>query len=329
MSLDQLNFTTTKKFVSWTVQATLILDTYLQRTTGVIGIIVNIFFVLLLSHGSLKHKIYGFLSVRQLTSLMACLVLAATNDNCLECYRELEWQVYYFVYILITFRIFSIASFISDIFLIFNRYFEIEKKTTFFKRLSKKLNLSISLSFPFLLALPCFFIFSVGKNTLNQKYLFKFNDFGESVFLRVYLFGLFLIDIILIFLFVFINILSVLKFKDLMKRHASLTGNTVTTRKAENRFTKMVLFLSIIISQTRVIDLIISIFLRINAIAPNLFNESSRQNIIFLKGLSNLSINMAFAFDGLIYLRMDRKIWNLVFNFRKSKKVILLKSDAY
>jgi len=172
----------------WAVQGTFILDIYVNRALGGLGVLVNLFFVILLSHRTLKHKIYDFLWCRQFINLIACLPLAASNGFCFTCDFNSAWLIYYTWFNGVTIRAFSLASFISDILLISNRFFEIIKKTTFLKRLSKTLNLFICFSFSLIIFLPCYFAVFVVKDPLTGVFKFTFNDFGSSVYFKVYIF---------------------------------------------------------------------------------------------------------------------------------------------
>jgi len=100
-----------------------------------------------------------------------------------------------------------------------------------------------------------------------------------------------------------------------MERHADLTGNQTEARKAERRFTKMVFLLSAITSVTRIIDMVASIFNRISVVSPGTFDQGTLELIIFSKSLTVILINIALAFDALVFLRMDKNIWGLALSF--------------
>ncbi len=300
----------------WVVQGSYILDNIVSRSIGCIGILVNLFFVIILSHRTLRHKIYDFLWCRQFTSLLTCLSVVASNGFCFGCDYESERLAYYSWYIALTIRVFSLASFISDILLIFNRYFEVCQKNTFLRRLSKKVNLFISFSIPFILSLPSFFAATVVKVPLNGKFELTLNIFGASNYFRLYFFLLFLMEIVIpLITLLWMNIVSVFKFKYVMERHGNLTGNQIDTRKAERRFTRMVFLLSAITSVTRIIDMITSIFNRLSIISPSSFDQGRLELLLFSKGITVILINIALAFDALVFLKMDKNIWELILSY--------------
>jgi hypothetical protein len=300
----------------WAVQGTYILDNIVSRSIGGIGILVNLFFVIIISHRTLRHKIYDFLWCRQFTNLLTCLSVAASYGFCFGCEYDSEWLPYYTWYIVIAIRGLLLASFISDILLMSNRYFEVCQKATFLRRLSKKLNLFSCLSFSFIICVPAIFAVYVVKVPLNGKFKLTLNIFGSSIYYKLYLFLTFLIDTVIALLTLLsINIVTVYKFKNVMDRHADLTGNQTEARKAERRFTRMVFLLSAITSVTRIIDMVTSIFNRLLVIAPSAFDQGDVELILFAKSITVIFINIALAFDALVYLRMDKNIWGLILNF--------------
>ncbi len=156
MFLNVSNSTLVEPFYPWGVQGIYILDNIVSRSIGGIGILVNLCFVIILNHRTLRHKIYDFLWCRQFTSLLTCLSVAASYGFCFDCEYDSERLAYYSLYIALAIRGLSLASFISDLLLIFNRYFKICRKTTSLGRISKKCNLFICYSFSFIVCLPAF-----------------------------------------------------------------------------------------------------------------------------------------------------------------------------
>ncbi len=316
------NSTLNAPIYPWAVQGTFILDNYISKVLGGAGLLVNLFFVVLFSQKNLKHKIYNFLWCRQFTNLIACLPLVASNGFCFRCPYSSEWLGYYTWFNACTIRACSLASFISDIFLIFYRYFEISKKTTFLKRLSIKLHILICFSFSFIAVLPGYFSVYVVE-VENGTYKQTLNVFGVSFYFKLYFLLIFLIEIVIpLFTLLFMNVLSVFKFKNLMERHSDLTGNQAESKKAEDRFTKIAIVLSAITSITRLIDLFTSTLNRISIISPNTFDQGTLELISFSKSLSVTFIDIAFAFDALVYLRMDKNIWRLILSLIGLNRVI-------
>jgi hypothetical protein len=326
MFLNVSNSTLVVPVYPWAVQGTYILDNIVSRSIGGIGILVNLFFVIILSHRNLRHKVYDFLWCRQFTSLLTCLSVAASNGFCFDCEYDSERLAYYSLYIALAIRGLSLASFISDLLLIFNRYFKICRKTTFLGRISKKWNLFICYSFSFIACLPAFLAIYVVKVPLNGNFKLTLNVFGASIYYKLYLFLTFLIEIVIpLFTLLLMNSVSIFKFKRVIERYADLTGNQIKARKVERRFTRMVFYLSAITSVTRIIDMVTSIFIRISVISPSTFEQGTLELILFSKSISVILINIGLAFDALVYLRMDKNIWTLILSYTgRSNRVFFI-----
>ncbi len=254
---------------------------------------------------------------------MALILVVANIGNCKDCEYKFEWMAYYSLYSIVILRIFTLSAFISDILMIFNRYLEIIGKQNYLNHLSKKSNLLICFLFPAICTLPYYFAFDIVKSVRKGSYIKQLNEFGVSGVFAAYFFLMFLIETVIpLAIHLFLNIVSIYKFKNLMERHANLTNNQTEARMAEVRFTKMVLLLSFITSVTRILDLIFTIGNRIYYIAPYLFQPGAGDKIMFAKSLSNLIVYGAFALDVLVYLIMDNNLWRLISTITGLDKVI-------
>jgi len=251
------------------------------------------------------------------------LQIAASNVFCFGCSYDFEWLAYYSWSTQINIRILLLASYISDILLILNRYFEIAQKATFLSRLSKKLNLLICFAASFIPFFPAYFAVHIFKIPLQETFKVAWNVFGLSDYFKVFVFVLFLFEAFVpLFIFFCVSIVSKFKFKRLMQRHGDLTGNQTDASHAEARFTKLVLIFATITLLTRIGDLIATVFGRLASVSPDTFNKSSRELITISKSFSFFFINIALALDGLIYLRMDKNIWALILRITKRNRVI-------
>jgi len=163
------------------------------------------------------------------------------------------------------------------------------------------------------------------KVLLYGKFKLTLNVFGSSIYFKLYLPFLLLIEVLIPLLTLLLaNIVTVYKFKHVMDRHADLTGNQTEARKAERHFTRIVFLLSAITSVTRMIDMVASIFNRISVVSPGTFGQGTLQLIIFSKSIAVNFINIALAFDALVFLRMDKNIWSLILSSTgRNNKVII------
>ncbi len=306
----------------WASQATLIIDSYISRTVAGIGVLFNIAFIVLLKHRVLKHKLYGFMWCRAVCNLMALALIAANIGSCMDCEYQYEWMAYYSWLNPLFLRTSTLSAFISDIFLIADRYFEINRKENFFSRLSKTRNLLISILVPNLLALPFHFAVDIVRAS-NGSYYKKFSEFGRSwVFIACYFVSFFVETLIPLAFHLFLNIASIFKFKRFMDRHAHLTGNETDAKKSEEKFTKMVIIISAITSITRILDLIVTIGNRTNNLAASLLSPGTQDLIKLSRSLMNLILYATFAFDASIYLKMDNNLSKLILRLTGLDKVV-------
>ncbi len=312
MSTNQTNLTTVPINL-WAVQTTIFIYIYVNRSVGLIGILGNLMFLIILTNKKLKHKIYDFLLVRQITHIIFCVVITMFIDNCFDCQRESTWFTYYAWFISCTVRTSLLAAFISDIILSLNRYSDINRQRNFLINLSKRKNLLICLFLPLILSIPTYFPIHVDQYQPTGKYRLKFNQVGLSLYFQAYTFVLFLFETIIPLLtFLLLNILSVIKFKRQMAIHSGFSQHQNRSRTSENRFTRMVLILSIVTSFVRFIDLTGSFISRFSYMSPNI-SQSQLEILTFLKCLSVLIVNLDLSFDFLIYIKMDVNLWNLIF----------------
>ncbi len=298
----------------WQTIANDILNNYISRTIGVVGILLNFSFVVLLRHQSLQHKVYDFMWTKTMCNLVACLMAAGYLDICFDCTFEYEWMAYYSWYNRVAARASSLSVFISEIFLIYNRYSEIKKKKFFWIKFSKELNFLICILVGFLIMLPI----ALGKDIIespkiNGTFTTKFNKIGSSIYFTVYVYAVFFFEsVVPVSVMVYLNVVTVYNFKKIMKKHGHLTKNKSAAKQAEASFTKMVIFLSTFISITRFIDLITITLKRLTVINQKLFEPETIELITFLKNLSDFFLTTCFALYSLVLLRMDKNLFKLI-----------------
>jgi len=305
----------------WAKVGSFIIDRYLSRITGGLGVLLNFLFAIMLLHKDLKHKIYDFYWCRCICNLMVSLLVTGYVTNCFSCSYESYWSAIYGWYILtMNLRVFSLSSFISDIFLVLNRFCEITKKDFFLAKMTKKLNLLICFLFPLTLSVPSYLAFTLVK-TENMFYM-GLTEFGNSRWFTVYYLGLFLLETIVPLSVQFIlYFVSVYKFKRVMYIHGHLTKNQTAARKAEVRFTKSTFLLGSICMVGRVFDLTSTVFTRLVLLYPTLFSRKIVSIISFFKSITNFILYFVHAFDSIVYIKMDRNLWKLILKTFKISKV--------
>lgn len=304
----------------WTETATDIIEAYLIRIVGAIGVCFNIFLAVILLNKRLKHNIYN---CRAVCSLSVSLLGLGFVRKCFVCENGNNWLAFYSFYIsVITLRQCMLASLISDLFLISNRFLEIIKKKTFLSKMSKSLNLLVCFLFSVLISLPVYFSVEIVETKTNQ-FEKQLTEFGTSKLYSAYLLFVLFIESILPILFLStLNVVSVLKFKRLMAKKGHLTKNRTEGKLAEIRFTKMVLILTTICLLSRAMDFAVSSIYRLTIIEDSIFSPTSIRLLLFLMSLIHLFLFSVQALDGLVYVMMDMNLWRLILVTFKLKKVI-------
>ncbi len=305
----------------WAKVGLFIIDTYLSRIAGGAGVLLNLLFAIMLLHKDLKHKIYDFFWCRCICNFMVCLLAVGYVSNCFSCLYESYWSAIYGWFIFATnLRVFSFASFVSDIFLVLNRFCEITKKDFFLAKMTKKLNLLICFLFPLTLSVPSYLAFTIVKT--QNMFSLGLAEFGNSRWFTVYYLGIFLIETIVpLSVQSILYSVSVYKFKRVMNIHGHLTRNQTAARKAEVRFTKTSFLLGSICMVSRLFDLTTSVFTLSVVLYPTLFTQKSINIISFFKSLTNFILYFVHAFDSIIYIKMDKNLWKLILKTFKINKV--------
>jgi hypothetical protein len=179
---------TTGVDLQWAIDLTEIISNYVIRITGGAGILVNLLLAILLLNKRLKHKIYDYFWCRSICSLSVCILSAGYVGNCYNCVSDSYWFLFYQWYInFIGIRMFSLSCFISDIFLIVNRYLQITRKQNFFSKMSKTLTLFICFILPISLCVPFYFIYDIVMVPKTNKFTIELNNFGLSIISFYYL----------------------------------------------------------------------------------------------------------------------------------------------
>ncbi len=283
---------------------------YLNRFVGFVGAVLNLLSLIVMSNKSLIHHIYTFFWCRQFCSLIVC-VLACGWVNTLEfdVPNTYNYQFYSHTIISVPFRLALTSSSISDVILILKRYFIITDKKVFLLNMSKLTNLTICFLFPICMYTPCFFMYEIQPTTNKDEFVMKLTNFGISPVFQVYLGTISLICIcISVFALGVFNTLSVIFFREKMKRKGHLLKNKTATRRAEVAHTKMVIILTTICFVTRLIDTVVGISVMFMVLKILDFSADVESRIRILYEWSCLMIVSAHALDVLVYIVMDSNL---------------------
>ena len=234
----------------------LIIRDYFSRIVSGLGIFLNLIFLVILLSKKLKNSIYSYLWSRSFCNLIVCifgLVYMDPPDQRLD--RPLYLQIHQVIISGFTIRTVLLASAITDCLLILNRYFNLSNRQNFWTKIPIKYNLLMCYSLGTIFILPAYFSIRIVQTThFSSIFYWITSDFGLSLFLKLYILLIFLVEsVIPVFFLLIMNIISIRKFRKVM---ATLTTDQNKSVKAEKRFTKWILVLTAICLITRSLDLL-------------------------------------------------------------------------
>ncbi len=292
-------------------QITLILLNYLGRVISGFGILLNTFFLFLLLKKCFKNQIYNYFWSRAFCNLIASIFGVIFVQFPLELMTYEKYTLIHQLYISgFGTRAVLMASSVSDILLIVNRYYSMtERRNSFFAKISKKTNLFLCYFIGITLFIPfCFGGDFVETENKNFAY-WKLSQFGSSAGYKAYFLLSFMLEsvIVVIILLVF-NSMAITKFRGIMTNKTKVTKKKTKAEKANIRFTKYSLVLSIICLIVRTLDMLAGILVRIEAVQLYVYTPEQRS-------LKNICRQFAFfvlftsqAFEVLIYFKMDKNV---------------------
>ncbi len=306
-------------------QIRFILENYVNRAISGTGILLNLFFLCTLLNKKLKHKIYNFFWARSFCNLVVC-IFGLTFFNFASEFEPLP--LYMMIFRLYingpTIRAAFLASTISDILLILNRHYCLDKKVNCFTEMAKKLNIficyAVSISFMF----PFYFAAEIRESEVKGTFYWKTSSFGSTMYLRIYAVIVFLIEnFIPVVLLLIFNVKSTRKFRALMAAKA-LVQQTLSKRaaNAQKHFTKYILVLSMLSLVAHIGDTLIGLVNRLTytRIVPEFDREQTVIRDLCRQGTLTFMYAL-HAFEGLIYLKMDANLKTLIRGFFYGNKV--------
>jgi len=217
------------------------------------------------------------------------------------------YQKAYGVYVFgIPSRIAFLASSISDLILILNRYFVITEGRVWLLKISKLTNLAICYVFSICIWVPFYSAVCLEVVGSNEEFAFKLTEFGQSTLFKGYAAGLFLLETGLgVCTLGFFNVLSAIRFREKMIRKGHLLSNRTETKQKEIMYTKMVFILSTVCFITRLLDAVTTTLVRLILLDVINFSEEAKSQINLYYDISWTLLLAAHSFDNWIYFLMD------------------------
>ncbi len=305
----------------WMNIATYIINNYLIRVVCCLGIVFNFFFAFILRNKKLTHRIYNFFWCRAVCNFLVC-VLGAANKYyiCFDCEISSYWLLFYTVYLnTIPIRIACYFTQICDLMLILNRFFQIMNKKNFLTEMSKKSILLMCVLAPIVISVPFYFSIKI-QATASGNFVSKPTELGLSKYFSFYSIIMFILVIILpVVAATVINFVSMYKFRKILESKANLTNKVAECKQAEMKYSICVFILAAICILSRSLDVIATIFNRLLYFFPEIFSEANVRLIVFSKCVTNLFLFTVNGLDGLVYLKMDNNLWQLIWERFKRK----------
>jgi len=137
---------------------------------------------------------------------------------------------------------------------------------------------------------------------------------GQSKYFSIYSIALFILVIVFpLVAATIINSISMYRFKKILETKANLTNKSKQCKNAELRYSMCVFILAAISILSRSLDMVGTIFNRLLYFYPEIILPENVRWIVLSKSVTNLIMFTVNALDGLIYLKMDNNLWQLVF----------------
>ncbi len=297
-SLDQIKF---------------ILENYVNRTISGVGIVLNSFFLFVLINKALnKKKVYNCLWTCTFCNLIVCVYGVAYLQQPEQLYPVPLYELIYRMCTSITIRVAFLASLLSKILLVLERYYRLFGiKNLCSRGLPKKFILFVCYSIGICFVFPVFFSFEVRESNATGLFYFKTSKFGSTLYFRVYSLLVYLAEVVgPVLALLIVNLKSLNKFRQVI--NASSPDQQSVTTRARNRFTRYVLVLGILGLVAHTGDMLSGISIRLRY--TNLL-EFTTQQILVSKLSKQTAMTLMFtlhSFDALIYLKMDCELKRLV-----------------
>lgn len=299
-------------------KTSMILEVYITRPVGSLGILFNLFTLVILSNKKIKNNFYNFLWCRVFWNLCTC-ILSSVYLNYLDMTYERSYLYMFLAWYIINIplRITLFCSLFSDIFLIFNRLVVIlQNKKSLIAKLSKKANLVLSCIIPLIFSWPAYFSVRIVKKRSGDFYGWELTEFGSTKFLLSYAVIIFLLEsIIPVVVLSVLNLISINKFRETLRKRCQIIRRSRACEKAisvQGRFCRLTVILTTICVITRTLDMASGILSRLSTFNIVKFSQYSRGMIKVFGSSTFLVLILANSFDGILYYIMDRNMWNFL-----------------
>lgn len=306
-----------------------VLGFYLVSASSFIGFFINLISLILLNHKTVKHKLYNTIQCSSICNLIVCIAgMGYLNSACKTCsYTKSNTHgfLFYQWYIIkIPLRMLFIASGLAEISVISNRCFVLYNKKNFFTELSKKKILALIYSIPVIISI-CMFG-SIEIYASKGSYSWRLSKFGESRFMQVYSFAILIVETILpTFSLIILSIVSILKYKKIINNKKKVLKKS-NARTPDNKFTKLIIYITIIYCLARFFDMLASLAHRVSKFNWFAATTEIKLWMNFFRQLTYFLNFVAIVASGVILLVSDKNLRKLALKKIETFKRIFTKS---
>ena len=310
---------TTNQFIDNINFITDIIGYYTITTVSAVGLILNLFMSIVLLNKDLKHNFYKYLWVKALIDVLVCIIgIGYLKSICLKCpstnvntFQILAYQWYMNK---ITMRTIFMSSSIHEIYLIVQRYLII-KGNKIFSNIKLKFYVPLIFLVPFILTSPFFFAIEIKpKGNDDDLYFWTQTRFGRTLFFKMYSLIITLPECLLsVIILITMNIITIKAYKDRMNIKKKFNNRRLATKtKIENRFTRIMIVLTVIFSFSKTSENVMAVIIRYSAFFGIKFGVEVVAIINCVHQFTLLFLFSVHSFDVFIYVPMDQNLKKVV-----------------
>ena len=307
-----------------------IIGYYLICVVSSVGLVFNLFGIKILWNTNLlkKHKFYKYILVKTVCDLLVCLTgIGYLNNTCLQCI-EVQQNVYgiiiYRFYSIAIIRVALFSSAWSEVYLNYNRYSTLVSQKTWITGISLKYYVPVLFGVPFLLSLPVYFSKSIQPIGSTNLYFMAFNSFGRSnIYLSYYLL-LFMIELVIPMILLFVlSLLNIMEIKKFVRKKLVMNSDGIKkVKSAEIRFTKVILVLTLAFMLVRLFDLLSGISYRLISIHAINYSPGVYEIINFVRQTAFLLVYFNCAISIFMFASIDQNV-SLLMKIALNKMLII------
>ncbi len=293
------------------LQASNIIENYVIRFISIAGVILNFSSLVIVLNKDLNHFIYNYIWCRFFCNVVVCVTGAGYVKLCTTNCNQTYFTVFYQMYLNgIPMKVAMFASTMTEIFLILNRIYILNKRSSCFSNISKLQNIAMCYIVPTLVVIPIYFSIRIYQTDKLGIFMWEFNAFGSSIHFKVYVMVvLFMETLVPLTILAVLNLIAARKYSSMIPPTVGLTTECLKRRRrAENRCTIMILIMTTVIIVTRILDLIAATGQRTVSLGIYKVTKEMSVLITFFRQVTFLITFTTHSFDCVFIFGMDSNL---------------------